>query len=81
MAPIFSEMGECLIYCKAGFRQHWITEPGVKTPSAVSNSKGKADQKSLLAPTLKADRKRSKPQNKHTSTMFYLALELNFFAI
>lgn len=81
VAPIFSDMGEHFIYWKAGFRQYWLTERGVKTPSAVSDSKGKADQKNLLAPTLKADRKRSKSQNKHTSPMFCLALQLNFFAI
>lgn len=61
--------------------QYGVTEWGVKTPSAVSDSGGKADQKSLLIPTLKADRKKSKPQDKHTRTMFCLALELNFFAV
>lgn len=50
-------------------------------PSAVSDSRVKADYKSLLAPALKAGRKRCKSLNKHKSTMFYLALRLNFFPI
>lgn len=61
--------------------QNLATEQGVKISSAVSDSKRKMDQKSLLETTLKADRKRNKSQNKHVGTMFYLALKLNFHAI
>lgn len=52
-----------------------------QTPSAVSDSRGKGDYKSLFASALKAGRKRCRSQNKRQSTVFYLALRLNFFAI